>query len=181
MTASFDGFGREETRAWVQGGLNLISSFTNTYNDRHDRTKEVWNHFGGYYTEVDLDSLSRTIASRFKTDPNTLIPTENSTYDIDGVHNRITVTTNGVPTAYSTNSINAYPTVGGVNRTYDVNGNLLSDGTNFYTYNYNNDLIEVRRASDNFLLGSYKTDARSPMLGTIVARTSEFNVDEARA
>ena len=60
---------------------------------------------------------------------------ENCTYDIDGVHNRITVTTNGLPMAYTTNAINAYPTVGGVIRSHDANGNLTSDGTNQYIYN----------------------------------------------
>ena len=71
MSAGFDGFAREITRDWTNGGL-LISSFTNTYNNRHERLSETWNHYGGFFTDVTLDSASRTTASRFKTDPNTM-------------------------------------------------------------------------------------------------------------
>ena len=49
--------------------------------------------------------------------------------------NRISTTANGAVTAYVTNSMNEYTSVGGVAYTYDADGNLLSDGTATYTYN----------------------------------------------
>jgi hypothetical protein len=40
VAADFDGFGREETRAWTSGP-DTISGFINVYNDRHERTRET--------------------------------------------------------------------------------------------------------------------------------------------
>jgi|GEM_PF-6880730 len=158
MNASFDGFAREAGRDWFSAPHPIISSFTNTYNNRHERISETWNHYAGFFTDVTLDSVSRTVASRFKTDPATLIPVEDCSYEIDGVDNRISMTTNGVPTGYVSNAINSYPNVGGVKRVHDPNGNLVNDGTLQYTYNYRNELIEVRRVADGFLLGTYTYD-----------------------
>jgi uncharacterized protein RhaS with RHS repeats len=39
--------------------------------------------------------------------------------------------------------MNQYTSVGGVTYKYDKNGNLLSDGTNTYTYNSLNELTSV--------------------------------------
>jgi hypothetical protein len=44
MAATFDGFGREETRAWTSGP-DTISGFINVYNDRHEPTHETWSHY----------------------------------------------------------------------------------------------------------------------------------------
>jgi hypothetical protein len=123
MAATSDGFGREETRAWTSGP-DTISSFINQYNDRHERTRETWSHYAGYYTDVTLDSVGRTIASKFKTDPVSGIPAEDCTYDLDGVCNREIVTTNGTPVTYIANQINSYTSIGGVTRVHDANGNL---------------------------------------------------------
>lgn len=43
-------------------------------------------------------------------------------------------------TGYSANNLNQYTTVGGVGCSYDLNGNLISDGVNTYTYNAENRL-----------------------------------------
>jgi RHS repeat-associated protein len=43
--------------------------------------------------------------------------------------------------AYTTNGLNQYTAAGGATITYDANGNLVSDGTNTYTYDIENRLI----------------------------------------
>ena len=61
--------------------------------------------------------------------------------------NRTSTVINGVTTAYTTNNLNEYTSVGGVQYTYDADGNLIFDGTNTYTYNSLNQLVSVRGPS----------------------------------
>ena len=62
-------------------------------------------------------------------------------FNYDAVGNRIS-TANANATNYTSNNLNQYTKVGAVDYTYDANGNLASDGTNTYTYDYENRLIE---------------------------------------
>lgn len=63
-------------------------------------------------------------------------------YNFDAVGNR-TSTVNGGTATYSANNMNQYTDVGGTAYTYDANGNLTSDGTNSYIYDYENRLISA--------------------------------------
>jgi RHS repeat-associated protein len=69
------------------------------------------------------------------------------TYAYDAVGNRVAVTDNGKPTAYTTNSLNQYMQVGGATYTYDTDGNMISktdaSGTSTYGYDSENRLITV--------------------------------------
>jgi RHS repeat-associated protein len=62
-------------------------------------------------------------------------------------------------TAFAADNLNRYSSVGGTSRTYDGNGNLTNDGTFKFVYNYRNLLCELRQASDNSLIATYKYDA----------------------
>lgn len=64
------------------------------------------------------------------------------TYNYDAVGNRLS-TLAGSTTAYVPNALNQYTAVGGVAQTYTPNGNLQSDGTNTYTYDSENRLIQA--------------------------------------
>ncbi len=64
-------------------------------------------------------------------------------YSYDAMGNRITTVINGVTTAYTSNNVNEYTSVGGVSYTYDADGNLTFDGVNTYTYNSLNQLVGV--------------------------------------
>ena len=74
---------------------------------------------------------------------NSSIPNQDLAYSYDSMGNRITTVINGVTTAYATNNVNKYTSVGGVKYTYDANGNLTSDGVNTYAYNSVNQLVSV--------------------------------------
>ena len=50
-------------------------------------------------------------------------------------------------TSYATNNLNQYTQIGGIAYAYDANGNLLTDGTQDYAYNANNQLIAVEGAA----------------------------------
>lgn len=66
--------------------------------------------------------------------------TSDTTFNYDPVGNRESVI-NGAITSYVTNSLNQYTSVGGVEYSYDNNGNLTSDGTNSYTYDAEDRLV----------------------------------------
>jgi RHS repeat-associated protein len=97
-------------------------------------------------------------------------PLKQVQYAMDALGNRTTVTTNGVATQYTANNMNAYTALtGGQNMTlqYDDNGNLTSDGTHTYQYNYNNRLISV----DNGQTATYKYDALNRRIQKTVIST----------
>ncbi len=88
--------------------------------------------------------------TRFKkgtlTGDNIPAPSDDILYNYDGVHNRQSVQANAVTTTYTTNNLNQYTMLaGGISATlsYDAKGNLLSEGTNIYAYDFENRLMTV--------------------------------------
>ena len=97
-------------------------------------------------------------------------PLKQVQYNMDALGNRTTVITNGVTTNYTANNMNAYTAItGGQNMTpqYDDYGNMTSDGTHTYQYNYNNRLISV----DNGATATYKYDALNRRIQKVVVST----------
>ena len=85
-------------------------------------------------------------------------PMRHVQYALDALGNRTTVTDNEVTTQYAHNNMNAYTAISGAINSapqYDNNGNMTSDGTHNYQYNYNNRLIAV----DNGNTATYQYDA----------------------
>ena len=92
-----------------------------------------------------------------------------ATYTYDAMGNRVLVDQNGALTAYTTNDMNQYTTVGGVTYTYDADGNLIrtQSGSDVTTYSYdpNDRLIAVTSGASS---QTYTYDA----LGNMVASTN---------
>lgn len=82
-------------------------------------------------------------------------PLKQVQYNLDALGNRTVVNTDGVPTTYSHNNLNAYTSVGGQTMLYDGNGNMVSDGRHIYQYNYRNRMIGV----DDGSTATYQYDA----------------------
>jgi RHS repeat-associated protein len=101
----------------------------------------------GTSTEYTYDAASRLTGLTYKAG-STVLGT--LTYVHDAVGNRIGVggtwARTGLPTAVSSaayNAANHQLTFGGETLTYDLNGNLLSDGVNTYTWNARDQLVAI--------------------------------------
>lgn len=110
----------------------VLSSFTYAYDKTYNiqsMMTEVGAHSYTYDKTYQLTQVST--------------PDGGSTaYQFDAQGNR-TTTVNGGTTQYTSNNMNQYTDVGGTPFAYDANGNLLSDGTNTYAYDYENRLVQV--------------------------------------
>lgn len=68
------------------------------------------------------------------------IPNQDLRYQYDALGNRSSTNLNGVPTAYVSNNLNQYSSVGGIAYQHDKDGNLVSDGERIYVYDSENRL-----------------------------------------
>ncbi|HPM81482.1 MAG TPA: RHS repeat-associated core domain-containing protein, partial [Candidatus Anammoximicrobium sp.] len=107
------------------------------------------------------------------------IPNQDMGWEYDAAGNRVSAIANGVTETYTTNNLNQYTAVGGVEYRYDADGNLVAkiDGTDVWTYQYDveNRLVAVTGPEDTW---TYEYDA----LGNRAATThdgfrTEFVVD----
>jgi len=85
---------------------------------------------------------------------------EDTTWLYDGAGNRTSEQIGSTPTVvpYVPNDLNQYDAVDSVARTYDANGNLTSDGSFTYHWDAENQLTEVRDASDTTTIATYAYD-----------------------
>ncbi|MEW6520896.1 MAG: RHS repeat domain-containing protein [Thermodesulfobacteriota bacterium] len=74
------------------------------------------------------------------------IPSKEITYVYDKVGNRVQEIVNGVSANYAVNNMNQYTQAGTFSYSYDLDGNLIekSDGTNTWTYEYNDNNRLIR-------------------------------------
>jgi YD repeat-containing protein len=150
----YDQLGRRESVAY---GNN--TSITYEY-DIADRLTGLANNLNGSaitydYTEYDkvgnrlacsIDGQDDQVYSYDKLYQLTYVDYNDSNktwYYYDKLGNRTKMTKNTVNTLYDSNALNQYRTVGGVNYTYDANGNLTYDGTHTYAYDCENRLLNV--------------------------------------
>jgi len=118
----------------------IISSFAYAYDKVGNRTSMTTTEGTHSYT---YDKIYQLISVDYPDG----YPFPDITYNFDAVGNR-TSTVNGGTVNYTTNNMNQYTDVGGTAYTYDANGNLTSDGTNTYIYDYENRLIQVVTPTD---------------------------------
>jgi RHS repeat-associated protein len=172
-------YGNGTTTSYVYNTLNQLVQLTD--NSSIANVQMTYDAVGNMLSKKDLlrptkseaytyDALNR-LASFKQGEITTGVeipnPLKQVQYNLDALGNRTTMTVNGVTTNYTANNMNAYTAItGGTNMTpqYDNNGNMTSDGTHTYQYNYNNRLISV----DNGATATYVYDALNRRVQKVV-------------
>ena len=70
-----------------------------------------------------------------------------TSYQLDGVGNWSERTVDGATTSFTDNEMNEYASVGAIGQTHDDNGNLTTDGSQRYSYDFANRLVRVTDAT----------------------------------
>jgi RHS repeat-associated protein len=115
----------------------VISEYTYTYDNVGNRLTMQKGQSTTNYVYDHIYELTSTSGA------------QTHSYDYDAVGNRETADN----VSYVPTSVNQYDSVGGVDYTYDDPGNLHSDGTNTYTYDYENRLSGVTTPSHSLSFG----------------------------
>lgn len=98
-------------------------------------------------------------------------PDRTVTYDWDPVGNKDTITDNGTPTSYTTNSKNQYTNVGGDALTYNANGDLKK----FVGWSYTSDGQDrMTKATNGSTTVTFKYDARNRCVKRTINGTKTF-------
>lgn len=177
-------YGNGTTTNFVYNALNQLTQLTDNPNIAN--VQMTYDAVGNMLSKKDLlrptksevygyDALNRLTSFKqgeISTGVEIPNPLKQVQYTMDALGNRTTVTTNGVATQYTANNMNAYTALtGGQNMTpqYDDNGNMTSDGTHTYQYNYNNRLVSV----DNGQTATYKYDALNRRIQKVVVEPVE--------
>jgi RHS repeat-associated protein len=132
----------------------------------------------GVVTEYSYDTSSQLISLTYKKAGNTL---GNLVYEYDSAGRRASIggtfSRTGLPgslTSASYNAANQQTTFGSQTLTFDLNGNLTSDGTNSYTWNARNQLVSMSGG----VSASFQYDAASRRRAkTIAGVTTTFLYD----
>lgn len=177
-------YGNGTTTNFVYNALNQLTQLTDNPNIAN--VQMTYDAVGNMLSKKDLlrptksevygyDALNRLTSFKqgeISTGVEIPNPLKQVQYAMDALGNRTTVTTNGVVTQYTANNMNAYTALtGGQNMSpqYDNNGNMTSDGTHTYQYNYNNRLVSV----DNGQTATYKYDALNRRIQKVVVEPVE--------
>jgi len=124
------------------GAIN--SRFDDTYNALGLKTAEATLDGTWTYTYDANGQLTHAIFA--STNP-AIVPNQDLVYNYDPMGNRTSTVINGVTTEYVVNNMNQYSSVAGVAYSYDVKGDLLSDGMSTYTYNISNAVNSITSSS----------------------------------
>ena len=95
---------------------------------------------------------------------NPAIANQDLQYVYDAAGNRVSTAINGITTAYVTNNLNQYTSVGTAALSYDADGNLTSDGAAQYTYDDQNRLVKLVTASDTW---TFEYDPFGNLIATV--------------
>ena len=143
-TYGYDAAGQVLTEEnWRSAGV-LNSRFAYTYDARGRRTGATTPEGTWAYTHDAAGQL--TAAAFASTSPS--IPDQSIRIAYDAAGNRTFATVNGVLHDYASNALNQYTRVDGIDRAYDADGNLLSDGVRQYAYDDLNRLVQITAGAD---------------------------------
>ena len=166
----------------IAHSLNDNYGFNYAYDNSGNRIAEEKTFQPLSSRQFIYDDLNRLTTSRSGALAGNIIsnPISEVQFNLDGLGNRLSVVQGGDITNYTTNELNQYTNlVNGENISlvYEDNGNLISDGTYVYSFDYENRLVKV----DNGAIAEYQFDALGRRIRKIVnSDTTSFYYDKLR-
>jgi RHS repeat-associated protein len=133
---SYDRVSRVKTITHTSPTAGVLEALSYDYNPSgtvQHMTDHNGLHVFGYDKTYQLTSVDYPDASPFP----------DITYHYDAAGNRISTITAAGTVAYTLSALNEYTSVGGVQQTYDANGNLTGDGANTYSFDAENRLLSA--------------------------------------
>ncbi len=149
---------------------DLINKYAYGYNNVHMKTFEQRGHDSDKGDVFGYDEIYRLKHAKFNspepTNPETSLFEKSKTINFDKVDNILKIIetqndqTNEIVTTMDEGNakLNQYTTFDQWGLDYDLNGNTIQKGTQFFTYDYRNQLVSVTDSSDNSTV-NYKYDA----------------------
>lgn len=128
---------------------NNLINFNYTYDHEGNRLTALKSHRPTHSEKYIYDDINQLIGFFTGTlTPNILNDTiSKNHYTYDALHNRKASYEDGINNIYVTNSQNAYTAINTngqeITYTYDANGNMLSEGSKNFGYNFENQLIAI--------------------------------------
>jgi RHS repeat-associated protein len=168
-------------------GVTPIAGSSYTYDNEGNRQIENKLQDTTHSEAYTYDSTYRLITYKVGTVVGSTVPAPSTqtAYSLDPVGNWNSKTTDAVTQNRTHNSTNELVQIDASSLTYDHNGNVISDGSNTYSYDEENRLTQLTRNSDSAVVGQYQYDA----LGRRVQRianpagsplTTRYFYDDAR-
>ncbi|MCI5226246.1 MAG: hypothetical protein D3918_06180, partial [Candidatus Electrothrix sp. AX2] len=161
-----------------------ILGFQYTYDKEGNRLNTLDTVHSERSEQYSYDPVQRlTSFKQGQADQSNQIPSPQfaAEYELDPLGNSLKVTQDGVAQERTVNAMNQYTAVGGNSLLYDSNGNLIDDGSNLYTYDYENQLIKITRKSDAAVIASFTIDALNRRVQkTAGGVTTEYIYDDSR-
>ena len=131
-----------------QKGSVSFANYNYGYDNISRRTfLQYDNAKGDVYSYDAIDQVTGVLYDATNPDGTPSAPTKTVNYLYDPSGNRVTLTDNGVPTTYITNSQNQYTAVGANPATYNTNGSLANFDGWTYTYDAQERLIQAQKAA----------------------------------
>jgi len=135
----------------------LVDSYTYEYDPASQRTSETQlsDTTPGWVRKFEYDQQRQlTAAYRLASGSTAHDPNYDYGHAFDPIGNRLSTAANGISTAYVPNALNQYTSIttqgqAEAQPAYDDNGNLTNDGSQSYTFDDENRLVNVQRAGVN--------------------------------
>lgn len=134
-------------------GLNQVYSYDAVGN-------VISRAIGGQTLNMTYDAVNRLVGAVDPANPGTVLA-----YSYDPAGNRLTAMENGVTTAYS---YNANDELIQPDRTFDANGNLVSDSALDYHYDYENRLTGISSTATGTVIAAYVYNGDGHRVRTVV-------------
>jgi len=154
-------------------GITAFADFEYTFDNEGNRKYQKKYHILTNSEQYLYDSIYRVTGYKEGTlDGSGSIPAPltQTAYNYDAVGNRTTTDKDSLITTYTTNNVNEYTSIvdgGTINPLYDDNGNLTSDATRTFTYDYENRLVSVSPGAISYKYDSLGRRLEKNVSGTI--------------